>query len=127
MAIKLSKWNGPVGVIAPAAGTVGGGAETGSTVATDATGGAAGRGGIAAAGSVASVAASGTASGTSPEAAGRTASDEEAAAGGDAGRITVVAAEVAGDGGGIGAENMEPTAVVPKNWGTDGARGKVGG
>ena len=127
MAIKLSKWNSPVGVIAPAAGTIGGGAATGSTAATDAAGGAAGRGGIMAAGRVASVAAGGTAGGTSPEAARRTASDEEEVAGGAAGRIAVVATEVAGNGSGnIGAENMEPTAVVPKNWGTDGAKRRGG-
>ncbi|SPT17295.1 unnamed protein product [Triticum aestivum] len=92
MAIKLSKWNGPVGVIAPAAGTIGGGAATGSTTANDAAGG------------VVSEVAGGSAGSVSPEVAGMTASveedPEEAIAGGD---------------GGIGAENKEPTAVVPKN------------
>jgi len=100
MAIKLSKWNGPVGVIAPAAGTIGGGAAT----ATDAAGGGAGTIGITAAGGAVSEAVGGSAGSISPEVAGMTASveedPEEAIAGGD---------------GGIGAENREPTAVVPKN------------
>ena len=77
MAIKLSKWNGPVGVIAPAAGTIGGGAATGSATATDAAGGGAGTIGITAAGGAMSEAAGGSAGSVSPEVAGMTASVEE--------------------------------------------------
>ncbi|XBI68303.1 hypothetical protein VPH35_047522 [Triticum aestivum] len=104
MAIKLSKWNGPVDVIAPAAGTIGGGAATGSTTATDAAGGGAGTIEITTAGGAVSEAVGGSAGSVSPEIAGMTASveedPEEAIAGGD---------------GGIGAENREPTVVLPKN------------
>ena len=129
MAIKLSKWNGPVGVIAPAAGTIGGGAATGSTTATDPTGGGAGTIGITAAGGAGSEAAGGSVGSVSPEVAGITASveedPEEAIAGGGGGATGVEA--VAGGDGGIGAENREPTAVVPKTGGTDRARGEVGG
>ena len=116
MAIKLSKWNGPVGVIAPAAGTIGGGAATGSMTATDAVGGGAGTIGITAAGGAVSEAAGGSADSVSPEVAGMTASveedPEEAIAGGGG---ATGAEAVAGGDGGIGAENREPAAVVPKN------------
>ncbi|KAM3191515.1 hypothetical protein ACQJBY_069039 [Aegilops geniculata] len=116
MAIKLSKWNGPVGVIAPAAGTIGSGAATGSTTAPDAACGSAGTIGITAAGGAVSEAAGGSAGSVSPEVAGMTASveedPEEAIAGG--GGATGAEAVACGDGG-IGAENREPTAVVPKN------------
>ncbi|KAM3261854.1 hypothetical protein ACQJBY_052508 [Aegilops geniculata] len=116
MAIKLSKWNGPVGVIAPVARTIGGRATTGSTTATDATGGGAGTIGITAAGGAVREAAGGSAGSVSPEVAGMTTSveedPEEAIAGG--GGATGAEAVASGDGG-IGAENREPTAVVPKN------------
>ena len=116
MAIKLSKWNGPVGVIAPAAGTIGGGAATGSTTATDAAGGGAGTIGITAAGGTVSEAAGGSAGSVSPEVGVMTASveedPEEAIAGGGG---ATGAEAVAGGDGGIGAENREPTVMVPKN------------
>ncbi|KAF7106199.1 hypothetical protein CFC21_106951 [Triticum aestivum] len=115
MAIKLSKWNGPVGVIAPAAGTIGGGAATGSTTATDAAGGGAGTIGITAAGGTVSEAAGGSAGSVSPEVAGMTTSVEEDPEEAIAGGGTTGAEPVAGGDGGIGAENREPTAVVPKN------------
>ncbi|KAM3192100.1 hypothetical protein ACQJBY_069382 [Aegilops geniculata] len=116
MAIKVSKWSGPVGVIAPATWTIGGGAATGSATATDAAGGGAGTIGITAAGGAVSKAAGGSACSVSPEVAGMTASveedPEEAIAGGGG---ATGAEAVAGGDGGIGAENREPMAVVPKN------------
>jgi hypothetical protein len=52
------------------------------------------------------------------------------AASGNACGVIVVVTESAGAAvtivGGIGAESIEPTAVVPKNWGTDGARSRGG-
>ena len=115
-AIKLSKWNGPVGVMAPAAGTVDGGAATGATAATDAAGGGAGTIGITAAGGAVSEAAGGSAGSVFPEVAEMTATveedPEEAIAGGGG---ATGAEAVAGSDGGIGAENREPTAVLPKN------------
>ncbi|EMS59562.1 hypothetical protein TRIUR3_23682 [Triticum urartu] len=116
MAIKLSKWNGPVGVIAPAAGTISDGAATGSTTATDAVGGGAGTIGITTMGGAVSEAAGGSTGSVSPEVAGMMAiveeDPEEAITGG--GGTTGAEAVASGDGG-IGTENREPTAVVPKN------------
>jgi hypothetical protein len=101
MVIRLSKWNGPKGATELATGAASG-------------------------------AAAGVAS-RAPEAAGRMASvgDEpvEVARGGACGTVIMVTesagAAVAGVSG-IVAENIEPTAVVPKNWGTDGARSRGG-
>ena len=117
MAIKLSKWNGSMGVLMPATGAVGGGAATGTTAATDVAGDDAGRVRIAAAGGAVNAATGGTAGRTSPEATGMTTSVEEepVEATGGTGRPDITSPEVAGAGGGIGAENRQPTAVVPMN------------
>ena len=116
MAIKLSKWNGPAGVMTPAAGVAVCGAAAGTTAATDAAGDGAGIIGITVAGGAVSEAAGGSAGSASPEVAGMTVSVEEDPEGAIAGGGSGTGAEAVASGDGrIGAENMEPTAVVPKN------------